>query len=431
MRMYDILNDKKNKKELNKEQIDFWINGVCDGSIPDYQTSALLMAILLNGMSEEETYYLTLAMLNSGEKIDLSRIDGITCDKHSTGGVGDSATFVILPVLAAIGLKCAKMSGRALGHTGGTLDKLETITGFQAELDSVRFIKQVNDINLAVIGQSYDICPADKILYALRDVTATVDSIPLIAGSIMSKKLAGGSDVIVLDVKCGSGAFLKSEKEAEKLANISVRLSKRFGKKISAVITDMNEPLDDYIGNSLELYGAVKVLLGEKNELYEVSKGLATEIIKLSGILTDEKDISKKIDEVLENKSAFNKFVDMVAAQGGDTTFLTDNQKLIGTKFEEDVIINGSGWIEAINTEKIGVLLCNLGAGRNKIEDKIDHFAGIRLDVKIGDRVEKNQIIGKIYTNNLCLDAIDELLSAIILSDKKTNKKNKIIKIIK
>lgn len=427
MRMYDIINNKKNNLSLSKEEIEFFIKGVVDGTIPNYQTSALLMAILLKGMNDEETFYLTDAMINSGETVDLSKIDGITCDKHSTGGVGDSTTFVVTPIIASLGLKSAKMSGRALGHTGGTLDKLESI-GVNVELTSEQFFNQINKIGLAVIGQTKNICPADKILYSLRDVTATVDSIPLIASSIMCKKIAGGSDIIVLDVKCGSGAFLKTICEAEKLANKMVSIGKKFGKKISAVITDMNEPLDNYIGNSLEILGAVNVLRGEKNSLYYVSKALAHEIIRHSNLF-NENEIDSKIDEVINNGLALEKFKQMISMQGGDISYIESPNKLHQTNFEVQIIANKTGYISQINTEMLGNIMSIIGTGREKITDTIDHFVGIKLDVKIGDYIEKGKSIGIIYLNKN-IDVLEKINDCIVVTDEKVDKLQKILKIV-
>ena len=428
MRMYDIINKKKNKLELSKEEIFFFIKGVTDRSIPDYQTTALLMAILLNGMTDNETFYLTDAMIQSGDTIDLSQINGITCDKHSTGGVGDSTSFVVIPVLSALGLKSAKMSGRALGHTGGTLDKLESI-GVNVELSNDEFFNQVNKIGLSIIGQTVNLCPADKILYSLRDVTATVDSIPLIASSIMSKKIAGGSDIIVLDVKCGSGAFMKNINDATLLAEKMVSIGKAFNKKISAIITDMNEPLDNYIGNSLEILGAVNVLMGEKNDLYKVSKSLIYEIIKLSGIFNKE-NIDNIIDEVIENGSALEKFKQMITMQGGDINFIEDKSKLINTTYKFNIIAKENGYVNSIDTEKIGNILCSLGAGREKASDKIDHFVGIKLDCKIGDKITVNDVIGTLYINKH-IDYTNQLLDCIGLSKDKVEHKQKVYKIIR
>lgn len=429
MRMYDIICDKKNKCCLTKQQIEFWIDGVVNKTIPDYQTSALLMAILLNGMNDDEIFYLTDAMIHSGEVVDLSKINGITCDKHSTGGVGDSTTFVILPILASLGLKCAKMSGRALGHTGGTLDKLEAIDGFRVELTDKEFFDNVNKIGLSVIGQTANICPADKILYALRDVTATVDSIPLIASSIMSKKIAGGSDIIVLDVKCGSGAFLKNIDESTLLAEKMVSIGKKFGKKISAVITDMNEPLDNYIGNSVEILGAIKVLLGEKNQLSEVSFAICKEILTLSGLYPTD-IIDDKINEVIENKSAYRKFIEMIALQGGDIGYITDSDKLLA-KYSTPIISNMDGYISSFDTEKLGIVLCECGAGRLKITDEIDHFVGLRLDIKIGDKVVKGKKLGTFYYNNEVQNINAKILETVKISCEKVNAKQKILKIIR
>ena len=425
MRIYDIINKKKNGLSLSKEEIDFFVKGVTDRSIPDYQTTALLMAIVLKGMTDEETFYLTDAMAHSGDIVCLDEIKGTKVDKHSTGGVGDSTTFVVLPILASLGLKCAKMSGRGLGHTGGTLDKLESI-GINVEIGEEEFFREVNDIGLAVIGQTKNICPADKILYSLRDVTATVDSIPLIASSIMSKKLAGGSDVIVLDVKTGEGAFMKTVDSAVLLAEKMVAIGKAFNKKISAVITDMNEPLDNYVGNSLEIYGALKVLKGEQNELYEVSKALVKEACRLSEIEVTDEDI----DLVIKSGKAKEKFVNMIKWQNGDVSYIEDKEKLKASKYTYPIICNYDGYVKSFDLERLGLSICKIGGGREKADDKIDYFVGAEINVKVGDKVNKGDTLGVVYQNKPN-DISSDILDCIRFSGKKCEKLEKVIKIIK
>lgn len=425
MRIYDIICKKKNGLALTKEEIDFFVKGVTDRSIPDYQTTALLMAICLKGMTDEETFYLTDAMAHSGDMVCLDEIKGVKVDKHSTGGVGDSTTFVVLPILASLGLKCAKMSGRGLGHTGGTLDKLNSI-GVNVEISEEEFFKEVNEIGLSVIGQTKNICPADKILYSLRDVTGTVDSIPLIASSIMSKKLAGGSDVIVLDVKTGDGAFMKTKEEATLLAEKMVAIGKAFNKKISAVITDMNEPLDDYVGNSLEIYGALKVLEGEKNELYLVSKALVLEAIGLSGLSVT----CDEIDKVISSGKAKEKFIEMIKWQNGDVSFITDKEKLKGAKYTYPIVAKESGYVQSFDLEKLGLSVCKIGGGREKADDVIDYFVGVEINVKVGGKVNANDVIGTVF-NNKPNDISSEVLSYIKISKEKCKNLEKVIKIVK
>lgn len=425
MRIYDIINKKKNGLSLSKEEIDFFVKGVTDRSIPDYQTTALLMAIVLIGMTDEETFYLTDAMAHSGDIVCLDEIKGTKVDKHSTGGVGDSTTFVVLPILASLGLKCAKMSGRGLGHTGGTLDKLESI-GTNVEIGEEEFFREVNGIGLAVIGQTKNICPADKILYSLRDVTATVDSIPLIASSIMSKKLAGGSDVIALDVKTGEGAFMKTVDSAVLLAEKMVAIGKAFNKKISAVITDMNEPLDNYVGNSLEIYGALKVLEGEQNELYEVSKALVKEACRLSEIEVTDEDI----DLAIKSGKAKEKFVNMIKWQNGDVGYIEDKEKLKASKYTYPIICNYDGYVKSFDLERLGLSICKIGGGREKADDKIDYFVGAEINVKVGDKVNKGDTLGVVYQNKPN-DISSDILDCIRFSSKKCEKLEKVIKIIK
>ncbi len=425
MRIYDIICKKKNGLALTKEEIDFFVQGVTDRSIPDYQTTALLMAICLKGMTDEETFYLTDAMAHSGDMVCLDEIKGVKVDKHSTGGVGDSTTFVVLPILASLGLKCAKMSGRGLGHTGGTLDKLNSI-GVNVEISEEKFFKEVNEIGLSVIGQTKNICPADKILYSLRDVTGTVDSIPLIASSIMSKKLAGGSDVIVLDVKTGDGAFMKTKEEATLLAEKMVAIGKAFNKKISAVITDMNEPLDDYVGNSLEIYGALKVLEGEKNELYLVSKALVLEATRLSGLSVT----CDEIDKVISSGKAKEKFIEMIKWQNGDVCFIEGKEKLKGAKYTYPIVAKESGYVQSFDLEKLGLSVCKIGGGREKADDVIDYFVGVEINVKVGGKVNANDVIGTVF-NNKPNDISSEVLSYIKISKEKCKNLEKVIKIVK
>ncbi len=424
MRIYDIIEDKRNKKALSQEQIDFWIKGVVDKSVADYQSAALLMAIAINGMTDEETYYLTKAMADSGDKADLSAYGDRTVDKHSSGGVGDSTSFIVIPVMSALGKVCAKMSGRGLGHTGGTLDKLEAIEGVSTSLSEEKFYAQLNRTGLVIAGQTKDICPADKILYALRDVTATVESIPLIASSIMSKKLAAGAKNIVLDVKCGKGAFMHDEESAEKLAKLMVETGKRAGRNVSALITDMDEPLSDYIGNSLEVEGAVKVLEGKTDcPLYEVAKALCVTLLGYEGA---EKDV----DEAVKSGAALNKFRELLIEQGAAEDVL--EKPLVRAKCKIEVFADSSGYVQSIDAMKAARTVLALGGGRNRKEDEILPHVGIKYNVRRGDKVEEDDLLATMYFDRYedVAYAMD-VKNSVKISDSKPVEKSRIIKIIK
>lgn len=432
MRMYDIIRKKRDGYALDKNEIDFFIKGYTNGSIPDYQASALMMAIYFNGMTDEETANLTIAMADSGDKIDLSEIDGVTVDKHSTGGVGDKTTLIVAPVVAALGCKVAKMSGRGLGHTGGTVDKLESVNGFRVELTPDEFISQVKSTGICVVGQSGNLAPADKKLYALRDVTATVNSIPLIASSIMSKKLAAGSECIVLDVKTGSGAFMKSPEEATELAEKMVDIGKKAGRKTAALITDMDIPLGTHIGNTLEVQEAVSVLRGETdNDLKEVCIALAANIVSLAKN-TPFEDAEKAVKAAISDGSAFSKFRELVMAQGGDVSLIDDTSKLPKAEFAYNIISDKNGYISHMNAEVIGSASVILGAGREKKDDTIDYTAGIILNKKTGDYVSEGEIIAILCTNDKARLSPAEtmLLSALEFSNTPPRKSPLIYKTI-
>lgn len=421
MRMYDIIAKKRDSGELTSEEISFFVKGCTSGEIPDYQTAALLMAIYLNGMTDRETSDLTLEMAKSGDTADMSAIEGLTVDKHSTGGVGDKTTLIVVPIVAALGGKVAKMSGRGLGHTGGTVDKLESIPGFRTELSPKEFFDNVNTLGAAMIGQSGNLAPADKKLYALRDVTATVSCIPLIASSIMSKKLASGSDCIVLDIKVGSGAFMKSLDDAKRLARQMVNIGNACGRKVSAVLTNMDIPLGFAVGNSLEVIEAVKVLKGEqKGDLYDVCIELAANMLHLTS--GKSLDICRELAKsAVENGSAFNKLKEIVNAQGGDVNVLDDTDLFATTKYSLNITADKRGYISRLDSEKIGISSVVLGAGREKKGEKIDHSAGIVLNKKTGDLVNKGDILATLYTNNqdkLC-NAEKIFLSAVEFSEEK------------
>lgn len=409
MRIIDIIEKKRDKKELTKEEIQFWIKGVTDGSIPDYQSSSLLMAIVLNGMSSKETANLTEAMMHSGDVIDLSVINGIKCDKHSTGGVGDKTSLALGPMCAAAGLKIAKMSGRGLGHTGGTLDKLESIPGFNCYLDEDAFIKQVNDISIAIIGQTAKLVPADKKLYALRDVTGTVPAIPLIASSIMSKKLASGSDTILLDVKFGEGAFMKTVDDAKLLAKAMIDIGNELGRDTRAMISDMNQPLGNAIGNALEVIEAVNTLKGHGPKDFEELCLQAGEIMLLQGKRTSTLEEGRAmLRKTIDDGSAFVKLKEMVQAQGGDTSVLDDVSTLPQASKQITISAKEDGYIANLQALEMGTLAMRLGAGRVTKEDAVDHAVGIVLQAKKGDYVEKGQPLAVVHTNN---DLTDEWIS--------------------
>lgn len=400
MRIYDIIAKKRDGFTLTKEEIDFAVQGFTQGQIPDYQMSALLMAVYLRGMTHEETAQLTQSMAHSGDMVDLSAINGVKADKHSTGGVGDKTTLIVAPLVAACGVKVAKMSGRGLGHTGGTIDKLEAIPHFNTTLDREAFFQQVNEIGVAVIGQSGNLAPADKKLYALRDVTATVSCIPLIASSIMSKKLAAGSNCILLDVKVGTGAFMKTTQEAVELAKAMVAIGEHNHRRTAGMITDMDTPLGFAVGNALEVAEAVDTLRGHgPADLTQVSCTLAAKMLQLAGKGTAQ-ECDALVQHALHSGAALQKLCQMVAAQGGDVSVIKDTALLAQAKYKHAVIARESGFIARTDTEKIGIASVLLGAGREKKEDEIDYAAGILLRKKMGDAVQKGDVIAHLFTND-------------------------------
>ena len=421
MRIYDIITKKKHGEELTDAEIEYVIREYTKGAIPDYQISALMMAIYFKGMTDRETATMTLAMANSGDTVDLSEFGTLTVDKHSTGGVGDKTTLVIAPIAASLGAKLAKMSGRGLGHTGGTVDKLESFPGYDTSLSPDAFFEQVRRIGISVIGQSGDFAPADKKLYALRDVTATVDSIPLITASIMSKKLAAGSSAVVLDVKYGSGGFMKTPEDAEALARGMVEIGKRCGRRMCALITNMDIPLGYAIGNALEVCEALDVLSGHgPADLTEVCTALATEMVSASlGMSTDDARVA--VLDAISSGRALAKFAEWIEAQGGDASYAKDTSLFPKAKYEYDVKAECDGYISAMNAEEIGVSSVVLGAGRLTKDDAIDHAAGIILRKKRGDKVNAGDTIATLYTNNESKigDAERMLLGAVVISDTK------------
>lgn len=421
MRMYDIIMKKRNGESLSKEEINFFVDGYVKGEIPDYQASALLMAIYFKGMTPRETADLTISMSQSGDVVDLSLIPGIKVDKHSTGGVGDKTTLIISPIVAALGVKVAKMSGRGLGHTGGTIDKLESIPGFKTALDRETFFEIVKKVGVSVIGQSGNLVPADKKLYALRDVTATVESIPLIASSIMSKKIAAGSDCILLDVKAGSGAFMKTVDDAIKLAKAMVEIGEHVGRKTIALITDMDRPLGKAIGNSLEVIEACETLKGKgPDDLTQICIELASNMLYLSNY-GPMNECKLAVEEVIKSGKGFEKLKEMVNLQGGDVSVIDDANNFEKAKVKYDVISNKSGYLHSMNTEQCGIASVILGAGRETKESSIDFSAGIILNKKVGDYVEKGESIATLYSSELnkCLDSEKVLLDCICIDDEK------------
>jgi pyrimidine-nucleoside phosphorylase len=425
MRMYDIIAKKKYGHELSAEEISFAIDGYVKGEVPDYQMSVFLMAIYFQGMTEQETVSLTQCMAHSGDMIDLSEIVGIKVDKHSTGGVGDKTTLVVAPIVAACGAYAAKMSGRGLGHTGGTIDKLEAIPGFNVEIPRDDFIKIVKNTGLCVVGQTGNLAPADKRLYALRDVTATVDSIPLIASSIMSKKLAAGADCILLDVKTGSGAFMKSVEDSINLAEVMVGIGWGAGRKCTALVTDMDIPLGYAIGNSLEVMEAVDTLKGKgPQDLTDCCLELSANLL----VLADKGDYEhclQMVKEVIANGAAFEKLCEMVEAQGGDSGVLKDTAYLSASPVIYELKAPFQGYISSMDTEAIGIASVMLGAGRETKEDAIDYKAGIILRKKTGDYVNVGEVLALFHTSNTSLvqKARDHFLHALTVSETKPETK--------
>jgi len=401
MRMYDLIMKKRNGNELTKEEIDFFIGGYTEGSIPDYQVSALLMAIYFQKMNKRETAELTMAMVNSGETIDLSAIEGVKVDKHSTGGVGDTTTLILGPIVAAAGVPVAKMSGRGLGHTGGTIDKLESFDGFSVAMSIEKFIQNVNDVKIAIGGQTADLAPADKKLYALRDVTATVDNMSLIAGSIMSKKIASGADAIVLDIKTGSGAFMKSEDDAFELAGEMVHIGTNVSRNTIGVITDMDQPLGYAVGNALEVKEAIDTLKGEGPEdLTELCLTLGAHMLVLGKKAKDEHEARKILMDIIKSGKGLQKLRQLVVAQGGDPAYVDDPSKFPLPAIVEPIISSYEGYVKAIKADDIGRAALVLGAGRETKESIIDLAVGIVLHKKIGDFVCKGEAIATIYAND-------------------------------
>ncbi|WP_317910910.1 pyrimidine-nucleoside phosphorylase [Enterococcus faecium] len=411
MRMGDLIEKKRDGNELSKEEIEYIVTNYTNGKIPDYQVSALLMAIFYQDMTNEEITNLTLAIANSGDVIDLSSLEGIKVDKHSTGGVGDTTTLILAPLVASVGVTVAKMSGRGLGYTGGTLDKLEAIPGFQIELSDEEFVRIVNESKVAVIGQSGNLAPADKKLYALRDVTATVDSLPLIASSIMSKKIAAGADAIVLDVTTGDGAFMKNIEDARRLAKTMTSIGKLANRETVAVISDMSEPLGEAIGNSLEVVEAIETLQGNGPEdLVEMCYALGSQMVVLAGKAKTTDEARTLLQEALESGKALAKFKEMIQNQGGDPAIVEHPERILTARYTMELPAKQSGVVSKIVANELGIAAMMLGAGRKTKEEDIDHAVGLKLHKKIGDTVTKGESLLTIYSNDEEITSVIELL---------------------
>ncbi|WP_286229904.1 pyrimidine-nucleoside phosphorylase [Neobacillus mesonae] len=424
MRMVDLIEKKRDGFKLSKDEIQFLINGFTNGDIPDYQMSAFSMAVFFQGMTKEERVYLTEAMVQSGDQIDLSGIEGIKVDKHSTGGVGDTTTLVLAPLVASVGVPVAKMSGRGLGHTGGTIDKLESIEGFHVEITNDEFTDLVNKNKVAVIGQSGNLTPADKKLYALRDVTATVDSIPLIASSIMSKKIAAGADAIVLDVKTGSGAFMKNFEDAKDLAQTMVDIGNGVGRKTKAIISDMSQPLGFAVGNALEVKEAIDTLKGQGPEdLHELCLTLGSHMVVLAEKAADTNQAREMLEESIRNGKALETFKIFLAAQGGDASVVDDPAKLPTASYTVEVLAKQSGYVAEIAAEEVGIAAMLLGAGRATKESVIDLAVGVMLHKKVGEYVQAGEALVTIHSNQENVEeVIEKIYAAYQLVGEKVEK---------
>jgi pyrimidine-nucleoside phosphorylase len=428
--MYDIIEKKRDGYKLSKEEIEFFVNGFTNGTIPDYQASAFLMAVFFNQMDKEETIDLTMAMLESGDKLDLSKIEGIKVDKHSTGGVGDKTTIILAPLVAAAGVPVAKMSGRGLGHTGGTIDKFESFDDFKLNIPEEKFIADVNEIGVAIASQTGDLAPADKKIYALRDVTATVNNLSLIASSIMSKKLASGADAIVLDVKTGSGAFMKEEDDAFDLAKIMVEIGCGVGRNTIGVITDMDEPLGFAVGNVLEVIEAIDTLKGEgPKDLTDLCLELGAHMLVLGGKASDIEDAKRTLEDLIDSGKALEKLKELIAAQGGNPEFIENYEMFKKASIVKDIYLEDEGFIQKIESEEVGKAALVLGAGRETKESEIDLAVGIVLSKKVGDYVGQAERVATIYANDLDkFEEAKEILTKAYIVENKEVEEKKLIK---
>ncbi|SMB87416.1 thymidine phosphorylase [Desulfonispora thiosulfatigenes DSM 11270] len=433
MRMVDLIEKKRDGLSLTKAEIDFIIQGFTSGEIPDYQVSAFLMAVYFKDMTKKERAHFTMAMVETGDQVNLSDIEGIKVDKHSTGGVGDTTTLILAPLVASLGIPVAKMSGRGLGHTGGTIDKLESIPGFNVELEQEKFIELINNNKIALVGQTGNLTPADKRFYALRDVTATVPSIPLIASSIMSKKIASGADAIVLDVKVGSGAFMKNIEDAKSLARAMVEIGDEVGRKTIAVISDMNQPLGYAIGNSLEVKEAIDTLKGKgPKDLYELCLNLGSQMLILANKAQNIEEAYTMLEDAINTGKALEKFKTFITAQGGDSQVVDNPSKLPEAKYQTEVKSREKGYVNEIKSDKIGIVASILGAGRKTKDSIIDLAVGIILHKKIGDQVQKGEVLATIHSNQENVNqAIDMIYDSYNFNLKPVNPPPLIIDVIK
>lgn len=433
MNILDIIGKKRDNKKLTKEEIKYFIDEYTNGTITDYQAAALVMAIYINGMDYEEITNLTIAMANSGDILDLSEL-GDVVDKHSTGGVGDKVTLILMPIVASLGVNVAKMSGRGLGVTGGTKDKLESIPGYRTDIPIEEFIKNVKNIGISLIGQTMNLAPADKKIYALRDSINCTANIPLISSSIMSKKIAAGSNKLVIDVTCGRGAFMKNLEEAEQLASTIINIGRLVNKETVCVITNMDQPLGKMVGNSLEMIETIDALKGDMEEdVKEVVQELGAYILMLDGKGSNIEENKKKIIEAVESGKAYNKFKELVLNQGGDISYIEDTEKFEKAKYKMSVIAEKEGYVHSLNAGQVGSIASYLGAGRIKKEDNIDYSVGVELNKKVGDFVNCKDVLGYIYSNNeeKGEEAVEKLQKTYIIKDDKEEKMQSILKIIR
>ena len=434
MNILEIIEKKRDKKELSKEELGYFIKGYTNDTIADYQAAAFIMAVYLNGMTKQETADLTIAMANSGEKLDLSTLNEIIVDKHSTGGVGDKVSLILLPLVASLGVPVAKMSGRGLGFTGGTIDKLESIPGYQTGIDIQAFVKNVQKVGISMISQTLNLAPADKKIYSLRDSISCVESIPLIASSIMSKKIASGAQKIVLDVTCGSGAFMQSKEKAEALAEEMIEIGKLANKETVCVLTNMDEPLGYAVGNSLEVIEAIHFLKGDMSEdVKEVVLELGAYMVKLAGKGADIEENKARLLENIENGKGYEKFIQLVDNQGGDISYIKDTNQFPKANYIENVYSQKDGYIQSMNAKAIGKIVCDLGAGRIQKEDSIDNAVGIILNKKVSDKVEKDDVLVTIYANSKekMEEAKKKVLEVIKIENKEVAKPKMILEIMK
>lgn len=433
MNILDIITKKRDKMELSKEEIDYFVNGYTNNEITDYQAAALIMAIYLNGMTSKEITYLSLAMAYSGEVLDLTKLGENVVDKHSTGGIGDKITLILMPIIAALGIPVAKMSGKGLGFTGGTVDKLESIPGYNTQISVDEFIENVDKIGISLIGQTLNLAPADKKIYALRDSISCVENIPLIASSIMSKKIASGANKLVLEVTVGNGAFMKNIEDAKKLSETMINIGTLAGKETVCVLTNMDEPLGYSIGNSLEVIEAAEALQGDmEDDVKQVVLELGSYMIKLAGHGDNIEENKSKILDCIDSGKAYIKFLELIENQGGDVSYINDVSKFENAKYVVPVLSEKSGYIKSIDAEKLGKISCNLGAGRVKKEDVIDNQVGLIINKKIGDKIEENDAIGIIHANDeiKLKNAIDEFKQAFNICEEYVEKPKVILGIM-